>query len=88
MNLEQSIKWLRGEIEKLEKENAPQKQIDTYKKCLAWIEELFRWRLMYSETHREIHLNEQNNFSKKWVLDLLDEQVKEWKLKPWEESFK
>ena len=86
MNLENTIKWLKEETEKFGAQGASEEQINVYNKFLAWMEELERWRLMYSETHREIHLNEKNTFSKKYIMDLLDGQFEDWKLKSWGED--
>ena len=78
MTLEQTIIWLTNEIEKLKKENAPEKQIETYLKFSLWLDELMRYRLFMSEFTREIELTEQK--SKEELLKLIADEVKDWRL--------
>lgn len=84
MNLEQSEKWLKSEIEKLKKERVPNiAQIRTYQKYYSWLSELNRYRLMWSEIKREIELTEPK--SKEELLELLEEEFEDWQLTEIEE---
>lgn len=84
MNLEQSVMWLNGEIEKLKKERVPNiSQIRTYQKYHSWLSELNRYRLMWSEIKREIELTEPK--LKEELLKFLDEEFEDWQLKEIEE---
>lgn len=79
MNLEKSIIWLKGEIEKLKKARVPNiSQIRTYQKYHSWLSELNRYRLMWSEIRREIELTEPK--SKEELLKFLDEEFEDWQL--------
>ena len=79
MNLDQSVMWLKGEIEKLKKARVPNiSQIRTYQKFHSWLSELNRYRLMWSEIRREIELTEPK--SKEELLKFLDEEFEDWQL--------
>lgn len=79
MNLDQSVTWLKGEIEKLKKTRVPNiSQIKTYQKYHSWLSELSRYRLMWSEIRREIELTEPK--TKEELLKFLDEEFEEWQL--------
>lgn len=80
MNLTESIKWLRGQVEELEKAKADEKQIAIYMRFHNWLDDLFRYRLMFSEIQNEIALSEKSEFSKEWLLNLLKDERKDWKL--------
>lgn len=79
MNLDQSVMWLKGAIEKLKKARVPNiSQIRTYQKYHSWLSELSRYRLMWSEIRREIELTEPE--TKDELLKFLDEEFEEWQL--------
>lgn len=79
MNLDQSVMWLKDEIEKLKKARVPNiSQIRTYQKYHSWLSELNRYRLMWSEIRREIELTEPK--SKEELLKFLDEEFEDWQL--------
>ena len=79
MNLDQSVTWLKDEIEKLKKARVPNiSQIRTYQKYHSWLSELNRYRLMWSEIRREIELTEPK--TKEELLKFLDEEFEDWQL--------
>lgn len=79
MNLDQSVMWIKGEIEKLKKTRVPNiSQIRTYQKYHSWLSELSRYRLMWSEIRQEIELTEPK--TKEELLKFLDEEFEDWKL--------
>ena len=80
MNLTESIRWLKNQIDDLEKAKADMKQIRVYKKFLFWLDDLLKYRLMFSEIKNEIALSEKSMFSKESLLDLLTDELKEWNL--------
>lgn len=80
MNLEQTIKWFREQIDKLTKEHANLLQIKTYSKFYCYLDELERYRLCRSEFRREIELSGKKVMTKEYILNLIDEEVKDWKL--------
>lgn len=80
MNLEESIKWIKGQINQLENEMAPSGQINTYKKFKSWMCELLRYRLFLSEIYNEIELSEKKMFTKKDMINLLTEEIDDWEL--------
>ena len=80
MNLTESIKWLNGQIEELEKANANMKQIKVYKKFLFWLDDLLKYRLMFSEIRGEFSYTDNATFSTDYLLNFLDEELKEWNL--------
>lgn len=80
MNLPESIQWLKGQIEELEKANADMKQIRVYKKFLFWLDDLFKYRLMFSEIQSEFAFTEKAMVSTEWLLDFLEDELKEWQL--------
>lgn len=80
MNLEESIKWIKGQINQLENQTAPAGQINTYKKFKSWMSELLRYRLFLSEIYNEIELSEKKMFTKRDMLNLLTEEIDDYKL--------
>lgn len=80
MDLEQTIKWLREQIGKLTKEHADLLKIKTYSKFYCYLDELERYRLCRSEFIREIELSDKEVMTKEFILNLIDEEVKDWKL--------
>lgn len=80
MNLEDSIKWLANQVKEIEAQGAPEKQIETYKKFYCWLDELERYRLMMSELTREIEYSKQSTTVKAQILQLIGEELRDWKL--------
>lgn len=80
MNLENTIEWMERRIKNLEESGASKRQIKSDEKMCSWLKELLRYRLFYSEYHREIHLSKKNTFTKKEILDLLDSECDDWRL--------
>lgn len=85
MNLPNSIKWLKEQIETLKKENAKPLQIKTYEKWCSWLDELFHFKLCWSETYHEIALSKKSVFTKEELVELFKEQEKDWSLKVYED---
>lgn len=80
MNLEDSIKWLANQVKEIEAQGAPEKQIETYKNFYSWLDELERYRLMMSELTREIEYSKQSTTVKAQILQLIGEELRDWKL--------
>lgn len=80
MNLEDTIEWMERRIENEKASGAPKGQIKSDEKIVLWLKELLRYRLFYSEYHREIHLSKKNRFTKQEILDLLDGECEDWRL--------
>lgn len=80
MNLVSYIKFLKYELNKLEnaKEDDPKKK--TYQSLHDWLDDLFKYRLMFSEIENEFALSDRNVFSKEWILNFLRDEKKDWKL--------
>lgn len=80
MNLVETMGFLKDQIEKLEKANADESDIAMYMLFLNWLDDLFKYRLMFSEIQNEIALSKRNVFSKQWLLDFFKDEMKDWEL--------
>ena len=60
------------------KEDDPKKK--TYQSLHDWLDDLFKYRLMFSEIENEFALSDRNVFSKEWILNFLRDEKKDWKL--------
>lgn len=80
MDLEGTIGWVKGYIDKKKKEGAKEEELQSYIKVQSWLEECFRYRLFYSEVINEIDLSEQPIFTKERLVKFLEDERKEWKL--------
>lgn len=80
MNLVETMGFLKDQIEKLEKANADESDIAMYMLFLNWLDDLFKYRLMFSEIQNEISLSKRNVFPKQWLLDFFKNEMKDWEL--------
>lgn len=81
MNLEQTIEWQEKRIRDLEKAGAVKAQIKSDEKFLSWHKELLRYRLFLSEYINEIALSEKDIFTKIELLELLESEIDDWRLR-------
>ena len=82
MTLIQMTQFTREEIKRLKQEQNPDaKRIETNEQLLSWLDELFRFRLFLSEFTREIQYLDESQLDKEWLLNFIDGEVEDWRLK-------
>lgn len=80
MNLVETKKYLKNQMTKLKKTNADQDKIKVYQKMYGWLDDLLKYRLMFSEIRGEFSYTDNATFSTDYLLNFLDEELKEWNL--------
>lgn len=80
MNLVETKEYLKNQMTKLKKTNADQDKIKVYQKIYGWLDDLLKYRLMFSEIRGEFSYTDNATFSTDYLLDFLDEELKEWNL--------
>lgn len=80
MNLIETMKMCKMRIEDLEKTNADEMDIEITKKIFDWLDDLFKYRLMFSEIRNEFAHYDKIAISTQRLLNFLDDELKEWEL--------
>lgn len=80
MNLVETKKYLKNQMTKLKKTNADQDKIKVYQKMYGWLDDLLKYRLMFSEIRGEFSYTDNATFSTDYLLNFLNEELKEWNL--------
>lgn len=80
MNLVETKEYLKNQMTKLKKTNADQDKIKVYQKMYCWLDDLLKYRLMFSEIRGEVSYTDNATFSTDYLLNFLDEELKEWNL--------
>ena len=78
MNLIETSQYFLDQI--IKKTECSDDDIEIYIKFYNWLDELYRYRLMFSEIQNEIELSTDIAFSKAEILTLLQDERDEWQL--------